>query len=95
MSGQNNVKIFKKLKNLLTISPILAFPNFTKGFLLATDASGIGLGTVLSQVQEDDSIRPIAYASRTLQKYEDNYGATELEALGVVWTAFQIISLRT
>ena len=77
--------VFERLKDLLTTSPILAFPNFSKGFLLATDASGIGLGAVLSQVQEDDSIRPIVYASRTLQKHECNYGVTELEALGVVW----------
>ena len=73
--------VFERLKDLLTTSPILAFPNFSKGFFLATDASGIGLGAVLSQVQEDGSIRLIAYASRTLQKHEYNYGATELEAL--------------
>ena len=77
--------VFESLKDLLTTSPILAFPNFSKGFLLATDASGIGLGAVLSQVQEDGSTQPIAYASRTLQKHDCNYGATELEVLGVVW----------
>ena len=85
MNGQNSIKMFERLKDLLTTSPILAFPNFSKGFFLATDASGIGLGAVLLQVQEDGSIRPIAYASRTLQKHECNYEATELEALGVVW----------
>jgi len=69
----------------LTSLPILAFPNFSKGFLLATDASGIGLRAVLLQVQEDGSIRPTAYASCTLQKHECNYGEIELEALGVVW----------
>ena len=41
---------------LLTSSPILGFPDFSKGFLLATDASGVGLGAVLSQVQDDSSI---------------------------------------
>ena len=76
---------FDKLKELLTTSPVLAFPNFSQPFLLETDASGKGVGAVLSQRQEDCSIRPIAYASRTLQKHEANYGISELEALAVVW----------
>ncbi len=64
---------------------MLAFPEFDRGFLLDTDASGIGLGAVLAQRQSDGSIRPVAYASRTMQPHEKNYGVTELEALGVVW----------
>ena len=76
---------FDGLKRLLTTSPVLAFPDFSKPFLLETDASGTGLGAVLAQTQEDGTVRPIAYASRTLQKHERNYGVTELEGLGVVW----------
>ena len=76
---------FEKLKMLLTSTPVLAFPNFQKPFTLETDASGSGLGAVLSQHQDDNSIRPIAYASRGLQKHEQNYGISELEALAVVW----------
>ena len=49
------------------------------------DATGIGLGAVLAQKQEDGSVRLLAYASRSLQKHERNYGVTELEALAVVW----------
>ena len=76
---------FDQLKQLLTKALVLAFPNFAKDFRLETDASGAGLGAVLSQELEG-KIRPVAYASRTLQPHERNYGATELEGLGVVWT---------
>ena len=61
------------------------FLDFAKPFMLEIDASGQGLGAVLGQQQEIGLVAPIAYASRTLQKHEQNYGVTELEALGVVW----------
>ena len=65
-------------------TPILAFPDFDRAFQLETDASRSGLGAVLAQ-EVDGVARPVAYASRTLQSHEANYGTTELEALGVVW----------
>ena len=78
-------KAFNRLKELLTSAPILAYPDFEKEFFLETDASGTGLGALLTKIQSDGLHRPIAYASRTLQAHEQNYGVTELEALGVVW----------
>ena len=44
---------FERLKATCLQAPILAFPDFNKPFLLETDASGRGLGAVLSQKQED------------------------------------------
>ena len=76
---------FDCLRSHLTQAPVLAYPQFGKDFLLETDASGVGLGAVLSQVQVDGTIRPIAFASRTLQPHEGNYGSSEMEALAVVW----------
>ena len=76
---------FDMLKKMLTSTPVLTFPNFQQPFILETDASGLGLGAVLAQKQEDGSIHPIAYASRGLQKHERNYSVCELEALAVVW----------
>ena len=76
---------FDRLKQLLIDSPLLVFPNFSRRFVMETDASRIGLEAVLAQGVEDGTLHPVAYASRTLQPHEQNYGATELEALGVVW----------
>ena len=78
---------FVELKRLLTNAPLLVFPDFSKLFMLETDASGEGLGAVLAQGQGDDSVRPIAYASRVLLPHEKRYGVSELEALAVVWAA--------
>ena len=62
---------FQVLKETCLQAPILSFPDFTKPFLLETDASGKGLGAVLSQKQEDGHYHPIAYASRS----DDCHGA--------------------
>ena len=80
---------FDRLKTMLTSAPVLAYPKFGPDaeFVLETDASGIGLGAVLSQQQSDGMLHPIAYASRSLDPSESNYGITELETLAVVWAA--------
>ena len=76
---------FDELKQKLTQAPLLAFPDFSKSFILETDASESGLGEVLAQEQDDGMVKPICYASRTQQTHEKNHGVSELEALAVVW----------
>ena len=61
---------FKELKEKLTMSPVLAFADYNKPFILHTDASTTGLGAALYQVQDDGSQQVIAYASRGLSKSE-------------------------
>ena len=75
---------FETLKHTLTSAPILAHPDYSKEFILDTDASAVGIGAVLSQVQSDGNERPIAYASRTLSKPERCYCVTQRELLAVV-----------
>ena len=41
-------------------------PDFTKEFLLQTDASDEGVGAVLSQLDEEGADHPVAYHSKNL-----------------------------
>lgn len=78
------LEAFEKLKNALTSEAILIYPDLTQPFVLSTDASGLGVGAVLSQVR-DGYEKPIAYASRKFKKAEINYSTTEKELLGVMF----------
>ena len=75
---------FEELRKRLVSSPVLAFPDYRKPFILDTDASDLGIGAVLSQVQEDGQERVVAYASRVLSKPERRYCVTRKELLAVV-----------
>ena len=77
---------FNQLKNALCKHALLHYPNFEKEFILATDASGISVGSTLSQKDESGILRPVAFAGRCLKKHEKNYSATERELLGVVYS---------
>lgn len=76
---------FQKLKTILTTEPLLIYPDFSKKFILSTDASGIAIGAVLGQVINGTE-HPIAYASRQLNSAERNYSVTERELLAVIWS---------
>jgi hypothetical protein len=75
---------FEELKNRLVSSPILAHPDFSKKFILDTDARNEAIGAVLSQ-EIDGKERPIAFASRSLTKQEQRYCVTQKELPAVVF----------
>lgn len=75
---------FRDIKQCLVEAPILTCPDFTKEFILQTDASQVGLGCVLTQ-NFDDGERVISYASRSLTPQESKYSTTELECAAVLF----------
>ena len=68
------------LKQCLISSSVLAFPDFQFKFLVDVDASGTGLGAVLSQ-EIGGKEKVVAYASRSLNKPKRKYCATRKEML--------------
>ena len=74
-----------RLKAACLQAPILSFPDFNKPFLLETDASGRGLGAVLSQKQADGGYHLIAYASRVMNETEQRYHSNKQEFLALKW----------
>ncbi|RVW69998.1 Retrovirus-related Pol polyprotein from transposon 17.6 [Vitis vinifera] len=70
---------FTQLKEALTLPPILRLLNFTQRFVIECDASGIGLGAILTQEN-----RPVAYYSQALKGSALSLSTYETEMLAIV-----------
>lgn len=77
-------KAFELLKERLSSQPVCCLPDWSKEFVLRTDASDIGLGAVLLQDQ-GFGLQPLACASKKLNPAERNYSPIEKECLAVVF----------
>ena len=80
---EDDQKAFEKLRDSLVSPPILAYPDFSKEFILFTDACD-WLGAVLSQEQEKGEV-VIAYASKHLKPPQLKYATIEKEAYAVIF----------
>ena len=82
--GGDEQTAFDRLKQALSSAPVLAHPDPQRQWTVQTDASGVAIGGVLSQKQDDDTMRPVAYWSKKLSRAECNYSATERELMAIV-----------
>lgn len=71
---------FNQLKQALSSSPVLALPDFSKPFIVETDASNKGIGAVLMQEHP-----PISFISRTLGPRHQSLSVYEKELMVVVF----------
>ncbi|XP_062589077.1 uncharacterized protein LOC134250727 [Saccostrea cucullata] len=75
---------FKELKGKLACEPILHSPDFSRMFVLRTDASATGAGAVLEQ-EFDTGKHPIFFLSKKFTAAEKNYAVIEKECYAIIW----------
>jgi hypothetical protein len=74
-----------KLKELVTLAPVLVLPNDDLPFRLEVDSSSIATGAVLSQQQVDDNAwHPVAFLSKVLNPVEQNYEIHDTKMLAII-----------
>ena len=75
---------FTELKELFIKAPILAHFEEGRETEVEADASGWATGAVLSQRQDDGTLRPCAYLSQKLSPAEANYEIHDKELLAII-----------
>ncbi|CAB0034771.1 unnamed protein product [Trichogramma brassicae] len=73
---------FGAIKQILSSTPLLQYPDFNQPFVVTTDASDFAIGGILSQGKIGNDL-PITYTSRRLTDVEVNYSTIEKELLGM------------
>ena len=74
---------FENLRKKLSEVAALALPDMTLPFVIATDASSVGVGGVLMQPGPQGSLRPLAFYSRQMRGAELKYPIYEQELLAI------------
>jgi hypothetical protein len=79
------LEAFRNLNEILTSDPVVRQPDFTRSFILDTDASGYALGVVLVQIDDNNVEYVVGYYSRQLKGAELYYPPVEKECAGVIF----------
>jgi len=85
-------KAFETLKGALLTRPVLELPVAGRKWRLATDASHIAFGAVLSQINEEGEEHPIGFYSKKLTQAEMGYLGTRIGSYGLGHHSMQTLS---
>ena len=75
--SEDTLEAFQALKQACMSTPVLALAEYTKDFLLKTNASKEGQGAVLSQKQADRWYHPVTYGSQAFTSHEKELSFTQ------------------
>ena len=78
-------KLFQNVKNAMTADTELTIPNTTHPFFITRDASLVGSGAVLFQMNEENKMKVISYNSRILNTQEQKLSTLDRELLAIVY----------
>ena len=77
---------FEELRSILASSKVvLAYPDYSKEFILTTDSSLFGHGGVLSQIDDEGNERPLAFASAAIPKNKRSDPPMLLELRAIIF----------
>ena len=79
-------KQFLKVKKKLASPPIIAFPDWSKEFILITDASDVAVGGVIMQCTDDGGQKIVAACSHKFSDTEKRWSTIERECYGLIYS---------
>ena len=78
-------KSFDKIKEVISSETLLRHYDPKKEVTMATDASPYGLAAVIMQKDGTGKMKPVAYASRSLNVHEKGYAQLDKEGLAIMF----------
>ena len=79
------LQTFDKLKTALCSKQLLYSPRYDRPFIVQTDASDYAVGACLSQNDDENNERPIAFASAKLTDTQKRWSTVEKEAYAIIF----------
>ena len=77
---------------MLTTAPLLVYPDFSQQFILDTDTSDVGIGAVLSQIDDEGRECVIAYGSQVLTKAPVLCNVEGVAGSGYIYIIFSLLN---